>query len=267
MSILAQQNMLQNPALADAPRRPGGVAGSAALYSFAHDYVAAEGVAYTSSYFTLPSTYAFDEATMDVTKTPPPTTEGVDGENILPDQTTYGTAGFNQLPDTQQTNLGAVAEVIGGNEEVEGATLPTDTLANESTFNEEVVAGTGELIASGAPTLGHDAENKYDIDKNAAADGHGSGGYPQQMPSDDLPAEAAEVQDDSPPASTTKKVDGHGSGGYPEVSKKVVTVAPLTKLTGTHPREEKGSSNAYPPTALDGAGKKGTTAKKGLDYY
>jgi len=267
MSILSQQNILQNPDLADAPRRPGGVAGSAALYSFANEYVAAEGVAYTSSYFTLPSSYGFDAATMDVTKTPPPTTEGVDGENILPDQTTYGTAGFNQLPDSQQTNLGAVAEVIAGNEEADGATLPTDTLANESTFNEEVVAGTGELIASGAPTLGHDAENKYDIDKNAAADGHGSGGYPQANPTDDLSTDSAEVQDDSPPSSTTKKVDGHGSGGYPEVSNRVVVVAPITKLTGTTPSDVLGSSNAYPPTALDGAGKKGKTAKKGLDYY
>jgi len=265
MSILSQQNILGNPALAAAPRREGAPANSAALYAFATDYVAEEGVAYTSAYFTLPSSYGFDEATMDVTKTPPPTVEGVDGENILPDQTTYGTPGFNQLPDSQQTNLGAVAEVIGGNEEVEGATLPTDTLANESTFNDEVIPGTGETIASGAPVLGHDAENKYDIDKNATSNGHGSGGYPQQNPTDDLSTDAGETDTAATSASTL--VDGHGSGGYPEVSKKVVVVAPITRLTGTQPREEKGSSNAYPPTALDGTGKKGSTAKKGLDYY
>ena len=241
MSILSDQNLLAEPTLVEAPRRKGGAAGSAALYSFAHDYQAAESTSVTLGGFTEPSTYALDEEILEVAKLPLPTVTGVDGEAIL-QGTQYGNPGFAKASPAQQSNLGAAAEVIAGKEPAVTPTMPTDTLANESTFNKETGADTAP-VASGGATQGFTVENKYEVNKNASSGGHGSGGYPQQMPSDDLPAEAADSGADSYAAMMGGAIGGGGAtqtqprpSGPPEVAAPVPVVAPIEKnMTGSEP--------------------------------
>ena len=123
-------------------------------------------------------------------------------------------------------------------------TMPTDTLANESTFNKETGADTAP-VASGGATQGFTEENKYEVNKNASSGGHGSGGYPQQNPTDDLTAEAADSGADSYAAmmGCAGAIGGGGAtqtqprpSGPPEVAAPVAVVAPIEKnMTGSEP--------------------------------
>ena len=261
MSILSEQNILAEPTLVDAARRPGGVVGSAALYSFAHDYQAAESTSVTLGGFTKPSTYAINEEVLEVAKLPLPTVTGVNGESIL-QGTQYGNPGFATASDAQQTNLGAVAEVLGGNEEAVTPTMATDTLANESSFNKETGADTAP-VASGGAVAGFTEENKYEVNKNAGQSEMQP--RPQQNPTDDLTAEAVTLQPRGGGGATQTQPR---PSGPPEVSAPVAVVSMMEEyMTGSQPGQTNQGSNAYPPTALDNASPKGTKAKKGLDYY
>ena len=162
MGILSEQNILGDPALADAIR-PGPADGSAAAYSFATDYVTSGPIKAITPWFVNPSTYGIDPNTMKVTKTKPPKDTGIDGETLLYDGTRYGNPGFNPLPDAHSTRMTAVAEVLAGNstpeEDITGVTNLTSL---DSFFNHETDSS-GGAVASGGESSGYDAQHEYEM--------------------------------------------------------------------------------------------------------
>ena len=259
MSILSEQNLLAEPTLVEAPRRKGGVAGSAALYSFAHDYQVGEGTAVAHNWFTDPSTYALDEEILEVAKLPRPTVTGVDGESIL-QGTQYGNPGFAAASDTQQTNLGAVAQVLAGKEEAVKPTLPTDTLANESIFNKETGADTAP-VASGGATQGYTEQNYYTVNKSAGvAEKQAS---TQQNPTDDLSPAVTDSGAESYMSMMSGAIGGSATqtppnSGPPEVAKPVPVVNPYEQfMTGSQPGQTNQGMEDY-MSMMSTAGSKGS---------
>jgi len=162
MSILADQNILGDPALADAIR-PGPADGKAAAYAFATDYVMTGPIQAITPWFVSPSTYGMDPNSMQVTKTPPLQPRGIDGETLIYDGTRYGNPGFNPLPDAHSTRLTSVAQVIAGNSEPEEDITGVNNLTSlDSHFNHETDSS-GGAVASGGESSGFDAQHEYEM--------------------------------------------------------------------------------------------------------
>ena len=176
MGILSEQNILGNPTLSLATR-PGSDE-SAADYAFNAPmvYQMAEGNFINPS-FTSPASYSIDKVVGEVTKNNDAGEQtGVDGESItFPEAATqYGPAAGNKLADSQQTNLGAAAEVIAGNADpTENVTTESSMSATESKRNKTVVAGTDTAVASGGATPSYSENHNYSINKS---DGGFNGG-------------------------------------------------------------------------------------------
>lgn len=177
MSILAEQNILGDPALADAIR-PGPADGTAAAYSFATDYVMTGPIQAITPWFVRPGTYGMDPNTMQVTKSRPLQPRGIDGQTLLYDGTRYGNPGFNPLPDSHSTRLTGAAEVIAGNETAEEEVQLSYVSALESLFN-HAQDSSGGAEASGGESSGYDAENEYEMTqgKNVSQQTTNPGGH------------------------------------------------------------------------------------------
>jgi len=162
MGILSEQNILGDPALANAIR-PGPADGSAAAYSFATDYVISGPINAITPWFVSPSTYGIDPNTMKVTKTKPPKDTGIDGETLLYDGTRYGNPGFNPLPDAHSTRMTAVAEVLAGNSTPEEDVTPVSNLTSLDSYYNHETDSSGGAVASGGESAGYDAQHEYEM--------------------------------------------------------------------------------------------------------
>ena len=171
MGILSEQNILGNPSLGEVSRPGIDRIGSVADYAFAGVWRTsmATGVLKSLATFMAPSEYELDKQMGTVTKSMPSATEGVNGEEINTSDGTYGGAeNGNQLADSEQTNLGAVAEVLAGNDEpVESTTTLSSETQLESMRNKTVTPGTGVAVASGGDAGGYSANHIYqDVNKS-----------------------------------------------------------------------------------------------------
>ena len=237
MGILTEQNILGNPALGAAVR-PGSTK-SVAEYAFASMRAAGAPETIINSKFTAPSPYSIDALFGTVTKSGPTVEAGINGDPIVfPDApTAYGPGPFNSLPDSQQTNLGAAAEVVAGNAPAVESPITQSTMSQtESLFNKEYAGP--EPQASGAPVTGYDPRNQYYINKSAGATPE-----PESMP---LPT-ASPGDAPEPPAESTSSAKSNDGGGFSQmdfmagmgfggaITPKAVTQNPQQMLFGSTP--------------------------------
>ena len=161
MSIIDEQNILGNPALATATRP--GKSTLAADYSFVRAAeIKEEKTQPNVPEWIKPNSYAPSVDMAEATDAPPAPVTGPAGEPELSSPTEYGTQGGEALTENaeQTTSLGQVAEVIA--EEKEATNFVVGPMYSFA-ITSETITEEGEQgpIASGGQFNGYEAQNQY----------------------------------------------------------------------------------------------------------
>ena len=202
MGIITEQNILGDPALAQATRPGSDVLLSA--YAFggnAYEQQTYEmmGDARGGSW-TQPTSYAADVAQAEVEGEPSTVQVGPVGEPTLSDSTQYGTQGGQPLSENDEniTNLGQVAAAIAGDADPKVSIVDPWASSMESLVQmEEGVQGP---VASGGDFYGFGADNQYTQNPQANG-GAGATVDPEPIESTGLGAVVKKDLDPMPPAS------------------------------------------------------------------
>ena len=238
MGIYSEQNILGDPTLSLATR-PGSDQ-KAADYAFNAPmvYRIAEGNFISS--FTSPASYSIDKVMAEVTKNNDTGEQtGINDESItFPEAATqYGPAAGNKLADTQQTNLGAAAEVVAGNSEVvESPSTQSSMTQMESYYNKQTSPSGPE--ASGGPNPGYDNMNQYYINKASAATPAVEG--PSALDAPSSPGGASDTLGGAPsnrPHGPSNRPHEPAGGG--NIAPKTIVMSPLERMYSSTPTPAK----------------------------
>ena len=214
MSIIDEQNILGNPALAQATR-PGS---DVLLSDYAFGGNAYEQQTYEmmgnarGGSWTQPTSYAADVAQAEVEGEPATVQVGPVGEPTSDDPTQYGTQGGQPLSENDEstTKLGQVAVAIAGDDDPKVSIVDPWVSSMESFMKKE--EGVQGPVASGGDFNGFEADNQYTQNPQANG-GAGATTDPEPIKSTGLGAVVNQDGDPTPPPASNNNDAPDSPGG------------------------------------------------------